>query len=204
MEADATTPLLRAGPVLGPSAPAAADPPCLNGAQRFAITFFSFVRLLRGLLFLVYPAIALSSFEIPQSGATHLLGALLGSREAILGGLLYTADLQQAREVRRALLANLLSDTADTLILIFSAVASWHWRHPVVEILSAAMLAVLEHLALWSMSGDDEGDARVAEYEAKLQTRENKMVRLDAWLVQLRRAEEMRPSATASPAPSRI
>ncbi|KFH40347.1 hypothetical protein ACRE_089950 [Hapsidospora chrysogenum ATCC 11550] len=196
MEMDPTLPLLRK------TAPASTPAPPLNSLQRSAITLFSAVRIARGLIFMAWPALGLSSFDIPQGGATFLLGSLLGSRELLLGALLWTADLRCPRETRRALLANLVSDAADTLILIFSAVLSWHWRNPFIEIAMSALLASLEHLTLWSMSpdGDAEGDATAA-YRAGLQAADDKNRRLDTWLSELRMAEAqtVRAASTLPP-----
>ena len=193
IETDPTVPLLRRN--------APPPPPPLNGVQRFAITFFSAVRIARGLCFIAWPALGLSSFDIPQTGATFLLGSLLGSRDLLLGGLLWTADQHFPREVRRALLANLLSDAMDTFILIFSAACSWHWRNPFIEIAIAAVLAILEHLTLWSMSDDDDRGDPTAGYAAGVQAVEDKKRRLDTWLTELRMAEaaqysQQRPAST--------
>ncbi|KAL6851217.1 hypothetical protein ACO1O0_008345 [Amphichorda felina] len=190
IETDPTVPLLRRN----------APPPApLNAVQRFAITFFSAVRIARGLCFIAWPALGLSSFDMPKTGATFLLGSLLGSRDLLLGGLLWTADLRSPREVRRALLANLLSDAMDTFILIFSAACSWHWRSPFVEIAVAAVLAILEHLTLWSMSDDDGGVDPTAGYAAGVQAVEDKNRRLDTWLTELRMAEAAQQQQQLSP-----
>jgi len=174
--------------------------PPLNSAQRIAITLFASVRVVRGLAFIAWPAIGLSSFDIPTTGATFLLGALLGSRDFLLGGLLWTADLDapSRREVRRALLVNLLSDAMDTCILIFSAACSWHWRNPFIEIGLAAVLAVAEHLTLWSM--DEDTDDGAAAYVRLVQAGEDKQRRMDSWLTELRAAEEQsyRPASTVA------
>jgi hypothetical protein len=203
----AAIPLLRAT-----AAPIKAAP-ALSGLQRFLINFFATVRIIRGLTFMVWPALILSSFEIPRSGATFLLGALLGSRDLLLGGLLLTADDGPAasavtpvlREVRRALLANLLSDAMDTIILIFAAACSWHWRNPVIEILAVAIMALLEHLTLFSMSDDDDHVDYTKGYQTMLRATEDKKNRLDSWLTELRMVEEQQrqqqavapPTATA-------
>lgn len=188
MNADPTIPLLRPAP-----APA---PVPLSGLQRFAVSTFAIIRIVRGLSFILYPALGLSSFDIPQSGATFLLGSLLGSRDLLLGGLLYTADRRIRREVRRALAVNLLSDAMDTFILIFSAACSWHWRNPLVEIIAVAVLTLLEHLTLWSMSDEEEDNSK--GYQTMLQGREDQKLRLDSWLTDLRRAEEQQPAVASS------
>lgn len=194
MNADPTVPLLRAGA-------GAPGPAPLSRLQRFAVSAFAIVRIVRGLSFVVYPAFGLSSFDIPQTGATFLLGSLLGSRDFLLGGLLYTADPRTPREMRRALAVNLLSDCIDTFILIFASACSWHWRNPLVEILTCAVLAALEHLTLWSMSEDEEEYSNKG-YQTMLQAREDQKMRLDAWLTQLKLVEEQQqhgapPSSTA-------
>ena len=178
-----------------PAAAAASDAP-INRAQRLAVSVFSCLHIVRGLSFMVYPALGLSSFDIPQSGATFLLGSLLGGRDVLLGGLLFGADPAGRREVRRALLVNLLADAMDTCILVFSAACSWHWRNPLVEIASVAVMALLEHLTLWSMSDEEEDGTRA--YQALLRANEDKKMRLDNWMADMRRAEENR---AGSPAP---
>lgn len=178
------TPLIRRGGIM-----TVTSPHPLNTPQKAAIALFSLTRLLRGLCFMVYPALGLSSFDIPQSGATFLLGGLLGSRDLLLGGLLWTADLSphSRRELRRALLVNLLSDVMDTCILIFSAACSWHWRNPFIEIAFAAALAIMEHLTLWSLSDEEEDASKV--YEEAMQRGDDKKRRLDNWLNEMRAAE---------------
>lgn len=163
--------------------------PPLNTLQKAAIATFSLVRLIRGLCFIAYPALGLSSFDIPQSGATFLLGSLLGSRDLLLGGLLWTADLgsESRRELRRALLVNLLSDVMDTCILIFSAACSWHWKNPFLEIGMAAVLAIAEHLTLWSISDEEEESSKV--YVEALRRGDDKKRRMDTWLREMRMAE---------------
>lgn len=166
----------------------------LNALQRTAVTSFSVVRIARGLCFLAWPALGLSSFDIPESGATFLLGCLLGSRDLLIGGLLWTADTTSRRETSRAVLISLLGDALDTCILIFSAACAWHWRNPVVEILAVALLAIAEHLTLYSMSEDEfentkNGGGAAAAYSAGLQAMEDKKRRMDAWLAEMRVAE---------------
>ncbi|KAI9896066.1 hypothetical protein N3K66_008966 [Trichothecium roseum] len=194
-----TAPLLR--PHVLPAQP---EPP-LNTIQRYAVKFFSCARLLRGLLFIAWPGIILSSFDIESSGGTFLLGSLLGSRDIILGGLLLTADTTQPRlnEVKRALLAALLSDAMDTFILIFSAACAWQWRNPFIEIGAAATLALAEHLTLWSMSEDDEGTGPRAYIQA-MQAGEDKKRRLDTWLTELRVAEDAQAGPGSFVAPESI
>ena len=194
-----TTPLLR--PHVLPPHP---EPP-LNSIQRYAVKFFSCARLLRGLFFIAWPGLILSSFDIESSGGTFLLGSLLGSRDIILGGLLLTADTTQPRlnEVKRALLSVLLSDAMDTFILIFSAACAWQWRNPFIEIGGAAILALGEHLTLWSMSEDDAGMGPRGYIQA-VQAGEDKKRRLDTWLTELRVAEAAQAEPGSMVAPESI
>jgi hypothetical protein len=190
MDADMTTPLLGQTTIV-----VASDPP-LSGLQRFAINFFSLARLVRGVCFMVWPALILSSFDIPRNGGTFLLGSLLGSRDLLLGGLLLTADRFNRHEVRRALVTVLLSDAADTVILIFSAACSWHWKSPFIEIGLAAGFALLEHLLLWSMSEEEIRPGRGGYYG--IQAHEDKKRRLNTWLTQLQAAESRQNSVMAA------
>lgn len=179
----------------------------LNRPQRAAVTVFAVLRIARGLCFVAWPALGLSSFDIPESGATFLLGCLLGSRDLLLGLLLWTASPQSRRESSRAVLASLLGDVADTCILIFSAACAWHWRNPVVEIVSLAVVAIAEHLTLYSMSEDEYEGVRggaAAAYAAGLQRVEDKQRRLDNWLAEMDEAEaQQQTTAATTPVPFR-
>ncbi|KJZ77821.1 hypothetical protein HIM_02998 [Hirsutella minnesotensis 3608] len=203
--ASATTPLLYGSirPVTGPyvvepapAPPAAAPQPAVNRAQRVAIGVLAALHVARGLVMLAYPLSGFSGLDIPRSGAAFLLSALLGVRDALLGGLLATTDRFSDHEVRRALAVNLLSDAADTFILIFSAACRWQPHHPVAAIGLVATMAIVEHLTLWTMSDDDEGGSPrgAAAYEAHLQANEDKKRRLDMWFDDMRRSDEMRQS----------
>ncbi|PHH88200.1 hypothetical protein CDD83_7847 [Cordyceps sp. RAO-2017] len=242
--AGVTTPLLYGTvppgapePMAEPTARPAPATASVNRLQRTAVGLFAGLHILRGLFCLAYPASGLSSFDLPRSGATFLLSALLGVRDMLLGGLLATATTTTCsagdgdgndnggggckeggggcagsrcgadRELRRALAVNLLSDAADTFILIFSAACAWQRRNPVAEIGVVATMAILEHLTLWTMAaGSDSAGSTVrnqavAAYEARLQAHEDKQLRLDMWLADMRRDEEMR--RTCSPRPAR-
>lgn len=180
---DPTVPLLRAA--------TPATPP-LSSLQRFAVRAFAVIRILRGFAFMLYSAVFFSDFEIPRGNATFLLGNLLGSRDLLLGGLLYTADPRVLREVRRALTVNLLSDATDTVVLIFSAACSSHSRNPIAEIVAVAVLTILEHLTLWSMCDEEEELSK--GYQTMLQANEDQKKRLSSWLSELRVVEEQRPA----------
>ncbi|PFH56308.1 hypothetical protein XA68_16755 [Ophiocordyceps unilateralis] len=164
--------------------------------QRIAVSVFAALHIARGLLCLAYPATSsgrLSGLVVGEgerSGATYLLSALLGVRDALLGGLLATADRRCGHELRRALAVNLLSDAADTFLLIFAAACAWQrGRTPAAEIAVVATMAILEHLTLWSMAAPYDGANRsgAAAYEARLQAHEDKQLRLDMWLADMRR-----------------
>lgn len=205
MENDpAATPLLRHGPepivIDGPTP--APKTHTLSGLQRFAILTFSVLRIIRGLCFIIYPALSVDSLDMPESPSnTIILGSLLGVRDLLLGGLLYTADESLEREVRRALVVNLLSDAMDTFILIFSAACSADWEHRVAEIIAVAVLALLEHLTLFSMGDDEElerlmmarhrpAGAMAGGYQTMLLESHDKKMRLETWLTELRFAED--------------
>ncbi|KAI9152120.1 hypothetical protein HJFPF1_09344 [Paramyrothecium foliicola] len=208
----AATPLLRHDPepivIRGP-APGPKTPP-LSGLQRFAIRTFAVLRILRGLCFIIYPALSVDSLEMPESPSnTIILGCLLGGRDLLLGGLLITADESLEREVRRALVVNLLSDAMDTFILIFSAACSADWEHRLAEIIGVAVLALLEHLTLFSMGDDEELEMRMIArnqaagfvpggYQTMYLQNQDKKMRLESWLTELRFAEEEVRSAFES------
>jgi hypothetical protein len=188
------------------AAAAAAVPPApsvfkLNSLQRFAIASFAVIRILRGVAFFAWPALGLSSFDIPESGPTFLLGCMIGSRDLLIGGLLWTADPTSRRETVRAVLVSLLGDAIDTCILIFSAACMYHWRNPVVEIIALAVLSIAEHLTLYSVSEDEYDSTRgggAAAYAAGLQAMEDKKRRMDAWLADMRSADNAQPTTTTT------
>lgn len=210
-------------------------PPPFNKLQHVAICAFSALHILRGFVFIAFPAvlIGMSASGNNRHGQEptkahsqtdhhhyyyHLLTALLGTRDIILGGLLAAADRRRrAPGVHRALAANLLSDAADTFVLIFFAACAsagqqprrWRPGSPVAEITAVAVLATLEHVTLWSMSaetgtrsgfrssGGGSGFEKLrvsptSAYEARMQADEDKKRRMDMWLSDMRRAEEMR------------
>lgn len=181
------------------AAPPAPSPFKLGPLQRFAIATFAVIRILRGVAFFAWPALGLSSFDIPESGATFLLGCMIGSRDLLIGGLLWTADPASRRETVRAVLISLLGDAIDTCILIFSAACMYHWRNPVVEIIALSVLAIAEHLTLYSVSEDEYDSVRgggAAAYTAGLQAMEDKKRRMDAWLADMRTAETAQSQTT--------
>ncbi|CAI6091209.1 unnamed protein product [Clonostachys chloroleuca] len=206
---DPTIPLLRATR----AAPASPPPFKLSAPQQFAIYLFCVTRLLRALLLVAWPALGLASFEIPATGPAFMMASLLASRDLVLGALLWTADRGSRRETSRALFFNLLVDSMDTFILIFSAACDWHDnRSPLPEIVTVAVLAILEHLTLYSMSEDECPDYQghggnvyvayggAANYAYGLQVSEDKQRRVDAWLTELRAAEDQMPPQQYRPA----
>ncbi|KAM4058931.1 hypothetical protein HRG_008192 [Hirsutella rhossiliensis] len=187
-------------------APHTAAALAVNRAQRIAIAVLAALHIARGIILLAFPALGLGlpglvDLPPPLSGASGsggegaslvlLVSGLLGVRDVLLGGLLATADRRSDREVRRALAVNLLSDAADTFVLIFAA-ACWrqHRRSPVAEIGAVATLAIVEHVTLWTMAADHEGGAS-----------EDKKLRLDMWFADMRRDEEMRRSCSPAKLP---
>ncbi|RCI09614.1 hypothetical protein L249_4004 [Ophiocordyceps polyrhachis-furcata BCC 54312] len=132
--------------------------------QRIAVKGLASLHILRGLLCLAYPAASsglLSGLLVggERSGATNLLSALVGVRDVLLGCLLATAS--GSHDVRRALAVNLVSDAADTFILIFAAACAWQrGATPVAEIGVVASVAILEHLTLWSLASGGGGMLR--------------------------------------------
>ncbi|CAH0054831.1 unnamed protein product [Clonostachys solani] len=213
LDNDPTIPLLRATRAAR-AAPVSPPPFKLSAPQEFAIYFFCVTRLVRALLLVAWPALGLASFEIPATGPAFMMASLLASRDLVLGALLWTADRGSRRETSRALLFNLLVDSMDTFILIFSAACDWHEkRSPLAEIVTVAVLAILEHLTLYSMSEDDCPDAGgqhggnvyvayggAANYAYGLQVSEDKQRRVDAWLTELRAAEDQMPPQQYRPA----
>ena len=75
-----------------------------------------------------------------------------------------------------------------------------------LEIAAVAVLAMLEHLILFSMSDGDEDEQAgrmkgSTMYQKRVQAIEDKQNRLDNWLLEMRRAEEVR-MMNGSPRPS--
>ncbi|KAG6006710.1 hypothetical protein E4U21_006785 [Claviceps maximensis] len=133
--------------------------PPVTGLQYIASSVIATLHLLRGFALISSPALVLSGFALPlsRSAPAVFFTSLLGVRDVVLGGLLASADARRGYEVQRALGIALFSDSIDTFVLIFVVACSWTRRSPVPEIVSVAMLAILEHLTLWSF-GDDEDD----------------------------------------------
>ncbi|KAF7555828.1 hypothetical protein G7Z17_g1939 [Cylindrodendrum hubeiense] len=166
--------------------------------QRTAISTFSLVRFFRGLSLVVYPRFGLYALDVPSDGASCMLASLIGVRDIMLAGLLHTADVTNAlegdpyarREVSRALAVGLLSDAVDAFVLIFYAAWSDDWGNPMTVIIITAVIALLEHLTLWSLSEDEweQLDHRSLE--------EDKVSRMNAWLRELARYEPTRPESS--------
>lgn len=181
-------------PLLHPNV--SSQPFKLSNLQRLGINIFSLIRLLRGLALIAYTALSLtlsnspgiSSPESPQTGATFLLATLLSTRDILLGSLLLTSSPSSRRETSRALLLLLLSDAADCFVLIFAAACDFRWGNSLVEIMAAALLALGEHLLLYSMSDEEEGGVK-ERYCRVVQAGEDKRRRLDDWLEGMRRVE---------------
>ncbi|KAG5981232.1 hypothetical protein E4U43_006636 [Claviceps pusilla] len=136
-------------------------PPPVTRLQYLASSVIATLHLVRGVALMTSPAFVLAGFGFAllpgRPGAAVFLTTLLGLRDVLLGGLLAKADARRGYEVQRALGIALFSDSIDTFVLIFVVACSWSRRNPVPEIVSVALLAVLEHLTLWSF-GDDEYD----------------------------------------------
>ncbi|KAF4978577.1 hypothetical protein FZEAL_5069 [Fusarium zealandicum] len=193
MPANSTSPLL---PISTPTAVASPfvkqppEPSAGNHVQRIAVTTFSLVRFLRGISLITYPRFGLWALDISPDGSAYMLASLIGIRDILLSGLLYTADTDNAhadlmsrRDVTRALVANLLSDALDAFVLIFYAAWSADWGNPVAVIVMSAVMAILEHLTLWSYSEDEIGG-----YEQR-SLQDDKKARMNAWLMELEGCE---------------
>lgn len=172
----------------------AGAPAPLNRLQRIAIKVFAVLRALRGLSLIAYPTFGLYALDIPANGSTYMLASLLGVRDMLFAVLLHTADLDCRRETRRALVVNLLSDAMDAFVLIFYAAWDDDWGNPLAAIVVTAVMALMEHLTLWSLDDDDEDDAS-ARKPRFMQYEEDKNTRMTAWLRELRRCEESRPTS---------
>ncbi|KAH7143775.1 hypothetical protein EDB81DRAFT_506663 [Dactylonectria macrodidyma] len=166
--------------------------------QRIAISTFVLVRFFRGLSLVVYPRFGLYALDVPPDGSSCMLASLIGVRDILLAGLLHTADVKAAldgdafarREVSRSLAVGLLSDAVDAFVLIFYAAWSDDWGNPMSVIIVTAVVALLEHLTLWSLS-EDEWDA--LEHRS---LEEDKVSRMNAWLRELGRYELARPESS--------
>lgn len=217
MAATVTTPLLplstAATAAASPIRPSDASPPQLlpqlqqqlqppepfsSRLQRAAIAAFSLARFLRGLSLVLYPRFGLYALDVPSDGASCMLASLIGVRDMLLAGLLHTADASGAlagdlaarRELARALTVNLLSDAVDAFVLIFYAAWSSDWGNPLTVIVVTAVMAILEHLTLWSLS-EDEWEA--LEHRS---LEEDKVSRMNAWLRELGRYELTGPESS--------
>lgn len=189
--ATASTPLLPVTTTATAAASEAAPP--LTRLQRGAITAFCGVRFVRGVSLLAYPKFAVLALDVEPSVATYMLASLIGVRDVLIAGLLFTADFGARLEVSRALAVNLLSDAMDAFVLIFYTAWSSHWGNPLAAIIMAAVMAVLEHLTLWSMSDIDKTRARA---KTRSTFEEAKATRMNAWLRELRRLDPSRPASS--------
>lgn len=166
--------------------------------QRTAISAFVLVRFFRGLSLVVYPRFGLYALDVPSDGSSCMLASLIGVRDILLAGLLHTADVTSAlegdayarRELSRALAVGLLSDAVDAFVLIFYAAWSDDWGNPMTVIIVTAVIAILEHLTLWSLS-EDEWEAM--EHRS---LEDDKVSRMNAWLRELARYEQARPESS--------
>jgi hypothetical protein len=173
--------------------------------QYIATAVIATLHLLRGVALLACPAIALSSFAAPTSTVDLFFTSLLGIRDIIVGGLLAVADHRRSYEIHRALGIALFSDSVDTFVLIFVVACSAQLRAPAPEMICVVLLAIMEHLTLWSFDdGDDDGPTpspsqQATVYVARL---EDKRLRLGMWLEDLKRAESVHEEAIpSSPGP---
>ncbi|KAF5668638.1 hypothetical protein FCIRC_9592 [Fusarium circinatum] len=194
-----STPTAIASPYEQPPPPA---PTAANHVQRFAITTFSVLRFARGVSLIAYPRFGLWALDIAPDGSAYMLASLIGIRDILLSGLLYTSDTTNAatdsaarREVTRALATNLFSDALDAFVLIFYAAWSDDWGNPIAVIVISAVMAIFEHLTLWSLSEDDW-----AAHESG-SLGDDKKARMNAWLRDLERwgPEEYRPEQSVGP-----
>lgn len=171
-----------------PLLPVSASSPAVEAApltriQRGAIKTFSIVRFLRGVSLLVYPKLGLWALGIQTDGATYLLASLIGVRDVLIAGLLFTSESASRSEVTRALVVNLLSDAIDAFVLIFYTAWSSHWGNPIGAIVMTAVMAIAEHFTLWGMS-----EAERSDVNPRPSVQEAKASRMSAWLRDLRRA----------------
>lgn len=189
-------------PLLARREMAFSDTPPVTRFQYAASSVIATLHLLRGFALVTFPATVLAGFALPKSGPAFLFTTVLGVRDVVLGGLLATADARRGYEVQRALGIALFSDSIDTFVLIFVVACSWNRRNPVPEIISVALLAILEHLTLWSF-GDDDDDGPSPSYQAVVQIDrlEDKRLRLGKWLEDLKRAEDVERQSLSSHQP---
>ncbi|KHN99826.1 uncharacterized protein MAM_02679 [Metarhizium album ARSEF 1941] len=191
-DASPTTPLIRRQ-----------DPPQVlpqvTRLQHISVAAVAVLHMLRGAALLACPAIALSSFAVSRSSTAIFFTSLLGVRDIVLGGLLVLADHRRGYEMHRALGIALFSDSVDTFVLIFAVACSARLKIPVPEMLSVVLLAILEHLTLWSF--DDENDdvpGPFHEATVHVSRLDDKRLRLGMWLDDLKRAESLQEDAFSS------
>jgi len=165
-------------------------PTAANHVQRLAISTFSLARFFRGVSLIAYPRFGLWALDIAPDGSAYMLASMIGIRDILLSGLLYSSDTANAgvdhaarREVTRALATNLFSDALDAFVLIFYAAWSDDWGNPIAVIVISAVMAIFEHLTLWSFSEDDWN----AHEHGSLG--DDKKARMNAWLRELERCE---------------
>ncbi|KAF4453363.1 hypothetical protein F53441_3959 [Fusarium austroafricanum] len=206
MPPESSTPLLPFSTPTAIASPYEEQPPpaptFANHVQRFAIATFSLARFCRGVSLIAYPRFGLWALDIAPDGSAYMLASLIGIRDILLAGLLYTSDTTNSatdpaarREVTRALATNLFSDALDAFVLIFYAAWSDDWGNPIAVIVISAVMAIFEHLTLWSLSEDDWA---AHEYSS---TRDDKKARMNAWLRELERCcpEPYRPEQSVPP-----
>ncbi|KAF9776669.1 hypothetical protein IL306_005136 [Fusarium sp. DS 682] len=195
-----STPTAIASPYEQPPPPPA--PTAANHVQRFAITTFSLARFARGVSLIAYPRFGLWAVDIAPDGSAYMLASLIGIRDILLSGLLYTSDTTNAaidpsarREVIRALATNLFSDALDAFVLIFYAAWSDDWGNPIAVIVISAIMAIFEHLTLWSLSEDEWAAHEYGSLGG------DKKARMNAWLRELERCgpETYRPEQSVPP-----
>ncbi|KAK8922766.1 hypothetical protein H634G_03786 [Metarhizium anisopliae BRIP 53293] len=193
-EASPTTPLIRR------EEPKPQVLPAVTRLQYIATAVIAALHIVRGIALLVCPAVALSSFAEPTSSTAFFFTSLLGVRDIILGGLLTLADPRRSYEIHRALGIALFSDSVDTFVLIFVVACSAHLKNPAPEIISVVLLAVLEHLTLWSFDEEDD-DGLSPSQQATIQvTRlDDKRLRLGMWLEELKQAESLQEDLLSTP-----
>ncbi|KAG8410049.1 hypothetical protein J3458_019120 [Metarhizium acridum] len=192
-EASPTTPLLQR------EEPTPKVLPAVTRLQYISTATIAALHILRGIALLVCPAVALSSFAEPASSTAFFFTSLLGVRDIILGGLLTLADPRRSYEIHRALGIALFSDSVDMFVLIFVVACSARLKNPVPEIISVVLLAILEHLTLWSFD-EDEDDGLSPSQQATIHVTRlhDKRLRLGMWLEDLKRAESLQEAALST------
>ncbi|ODA81121.1 hypothetical protein RJ55_04084 [Drechmeria coniospora] len=188
-----------------PTAPPRPTGHAMTRLQHATVCTFAAVHILRGVGLIAYPGVKalLSSASIDPS--LHLFCAFVGLRDVLLGGVLAMSLRRREGEAHGALAAMLLSDAVDTFVLIFAEAATtgaWRGPRPVVVIAAVAALATVEHMTLWSMAGDGPavpgGDSRA--HQLRILGGEDKMARLDSWMLEMQRAETAKGGYRRQPA----